>query len=182
MSRFVRLGTRRAGVPALLAGLALLLSGPANGALEEHEVKAAVVYNLTLFTEWPPGAIGSANFNLCALTDNDAMAEALNRLNGKTVKGARLLVWRIPNLRDPSGCQALYLGESAAPPREERIAQLAGQPVLSIADIGTPLHGAIVSLGMAGERIHFDIDLNLAQRAGLRLDAKLLRLGRSVSR
>jgi hypothetical protein len=168
-------------VSAAFAGL-FLLAGSAGAALEENEVKAALVYNLTLFTEWPPGSLATTNFNLCALTDNEAMAEALVRLNGKTVKGARLLVWRKRGLHDLGACQAVYLGETSTPPREERIAQLAGHPVLSIADIGAPLPGAIISLGMAGERIHFDIDLNLAQRAGLRLDAKLLRLGRSVAR
>lgn len=181
MTRLGRPAKWLACVPPLLLGL-VLRAGPAQAALEEHEVKAAVVYNLTLFTEWPPGSVASTNFNLCAVTDSDAMADALLRLNGKTVKGARLLVWRKRGLYDLSGCQAVYLGETSTPPREERIAQLAGHPVLSIADVGTAMPGAIVSLGMAGERIHFDIDLNLAQRAGLRLDAKLLRLGRSVSR
>jgi hypothetical protein len=173
---------RRLGL--IFLGLAeLYLAAPhAQAALEENEVKAAVVYNLTLFTEWPPASLASGSFNLCVLTENEAMADALARLNGKTVKGARLLVWRRRGMHDLNTCQAVYLGDMSNPPREERLAQLAAQPVLSVADTGTPLPGAMISLGVAGERVYFDIDLSLAQHAGLRLDPKLLRLGRSVNR
>lgn len=167
---------------ALLASLLLALASPTRAALEENEVKAAVVYHLSLFSDWPPGSLREAGFNLCVLTEDDNMADALARLSGKTVKGARLLVRRVRPPHDLSTCQMAYLGEISESLRGRIIGQVAGHPVLTIANGGVPVPGAMVSLGIEGERVYFDIDLAAAHRAGLRLDAKLLRLARSVAK
>ncbi|MDP2833392.1 MAG: YfiR family protein [Pseudomonadota bacterium] len=160
--------------------LLLLLAAPARAALEENEVKAAVVYHLSLFAEWPAASPRAGSFNLCVLTENEAMADTLSRLAGKTVKGVNLVVRRLRPMHDPVTCQMVYLGEMSDAVRGRAIAQLIGQPVLTISNGGAPAPGAIVSIGVAGERVYFDIDLPVAQRAGLRLDAKLLRLARNV--
>ncbi len=164
----------------LLASVLLALAPPARAALEENEVKAAVVYHLSLFADWPPGSLREGSFNLCVLTENEGMADALSRLGGKTVKGVHLVVWRKRPMLDLGICQMVYLGEMSEGARGRVIAQLAGQPVLTIANGGIPIPGAMVSLGVSGERVYFDIDLPVVQRGGLRLDAKLLRLARSV--
>lgn len=158
----------------------LLLALPVHAALEGNEVKAAVVYHLSLFTDWPPGNPREGAVNLCVLTEDESMADALIRLGGKTVKGARLLVWRKRPMHDLSTCHMVYLGEMNTSLRIRAIAQLAGQPALTIGNGGAPVPGAMVSLGIADERVYFDIDLPVVQRGGLRLDAKLLRLARSV--
>jgi len=160
--------------------LALELAFPARAALEESEVKAAVVYHLSLFADWPPGSLREGSINLCVLTDNDNMADALSRLGGKTVKGARLIVWRKRPVHDLGICQMVYLGEMSDSARSRVITHLAGQPVLTISNGGVPVSGAMVSLGISGDRIYFDVDLPVVQRVGLHLDAKLLRLARSV--
>lgn len=167
----------------LLAFLLLALSPPARAALEEDEVKAAVVYHLSLFAEWPPGSLREGSFNLCVLTENERMADALSRLSGKTVKGVSLTAWRKRPTNDLGICQMAYLGEMNDTARGRVIAQLAGQPVLTIGNGGgVQAPGTMVSLGISGERVYFDVDLPAVQRGGLRLDAKLLRLARSVAK
>lgn len=166
----------------LLVFLCLTLAPPARAALEENEVKAAVVYHLSLFAEWPPGSPREGSFNLCALTENESMADALSRLGGKTVKGVNLIAWRKRPTHDLSICQMVYLGEMSDAARGRVIARLAGQPVLTIANGGVPVPGAMISVGIAGEHVYFDVDLTAVQRGGLRLDAKLLRLARSVAK
>lgn len=150
--------------------------------LDENEVKAAVVYHLSLFADWPSGAPRDKAFTLCVLTDDDNMAEALGKLSGKTVKGVTLQVQRKRAAADLSGCRMLYLGKMSEAARERALAQVAGQPVLSVANGGAAAGTAIVTIGVAGERVYFDVDLPAAQRVGLRLDAKLLRLARTVMR
>jgi len=162
--------------------LALALATPAHAALEENEVKAAVVYHLALFADWPAASLREGNFNLCVLTEDENMADTLAHLGGKTVKGVRMVVRRLRPMHDPVTCQMVYLGEMSDTARGRVIAQLAGQPVLTIGNGGVPVPGAMVSLGIAGERVYFDIDLPTVQRGSLRLDAKLLRLARNVTR
>lgn len=162
--------------------LVLTLTASARAALQEHEVKAAVVYHLSLFTEWPPGSLNDRGFNLCVLTEDDQMADTLAQLGSKTVKGAPVQVRRLRPTQALGHCQLVYLGEMNDSARARAIKQLFGQPTLTIANGGIPVPGAMVSLGVSADRVYFDIDLPVAQRAGLRLDAKLLRLARSVSR
>jgi len=162
--------------------LMLALAAPARAALEENEARAAGGYHLTLFAEWPPGSQREGHFNLCVLTENENSAHALAHLNGKTVKGARLVIWRKHPMQDLGACQAVYLSEMSDPLRDHVINKLAGLPVLTIANGDIPVPGAMISLGVAGERVYFDIDLSVVQRVGLRLDAKLLRLARSIAK
>jgi hypothetical protein len=162
--------------------MGLLATATAHAALEETEVKAAVVYHLSLFAHWPAASLLEGGFNLCSLTEDENMADALSRLGGKTVKGVPLVVKRLRPMNELSACQMVYLGEMSDTARGRVIAQLAGQPVLTISNGGVPVPGTMVSLGISGERVYFDIDLPLVQRGGLHLDAKLLRLARNVTR
>lgn len=164
----------------LIAFLFLAITPQARAALEENEVKAAVVYHLSLFADWPTSGPRAENFNLCVLTENENMADTLSRLGGKTVKGANLVVWRKRAAHNLNMCQMIYLGEMIDTVRSRAITQLAGQPVLTVANCGAQEPGAMVCLGISGDRVYFDIDLPSVQRGGLRLDAKLLRLARSV--
>lgn len=167
----------------LTALLALLAGSPAIGAeLDENQVKAAVVYHLSLFADWPGGSAAGGQFNLCVLTEDDNMAFALEKLHGKTVKGVPVLVWRKRPGHDLTACHMIYVGIMSETARMKSVAQVAMQPVLSVVNGGIPVSGAIVSIGVARDKVYFDIDLPAAQRVGLRLDAKLLRLARSVTR
>jgi hypothetical protein len=180
MRRLLRAARATLGALGCLAALA-----PSQGqaeALEANEVKAAVVYHLSLFADWPAQSGAAEGFELCVLTDDDAMAQALGRLGGKTVKGTRIEVTRKRPGQELADCRMLYLGELSDSARARGIAQVAGKAVLSVANGGSRVAGAIVSIGVAGERVYFDIDLGAAQGAGLRLDAKLLRLARRVAR
>lgn len=151
----------------------------AQALFEENEVKAAVVYHLSLFTEWPNGG-QRENFRMCVITEQDAMADALSRLGGKSVRGARLEVLRKRPVHDLAGCQVVYLGEMSEAARNRIVGQLAGRPVLVVADAGLETPGAMVRIDLAGERVLFDIDLQAVHRSNLRLDPKALRLARSV--
>lgn len=166
----------------LLTFLLLVMASHAYAALEENEVKASVVYHLSLFTDWPPNSPRAENFNLCVLTENESMADTLSRLGGKTVKGVSLVVWRKQAVHDLRTCQMVYLGKMIDAARNRAIARLAGQPVLTVANCDVQVAGAMVCLGISGERVYFDIDLPSVQRGGLRLDAKLLRFARSVAK
>lgn len=171
---------------AFLTRLLLLLGclglTPAvQAALEENDVKAAVVYHLSLFADWP-GAPPGGQFHLCVLTEDDSMAEALARLHGKTVKGVPVLVTRKRPSQDLAACQMIYVGMMSESARARSVAQVSALPVLTVVNGGVPVNGSIVSIGVAREKVYFDIDLPAAQRVGLRLDSRVLRLARSVNR
>ena len=64
-------------------------------ALPELDLKATYAYNFAVLTQWPPAT--RASFNFCVYGD-DGVAEAMRRLQGKSVHGrsvAVVLLWLV---------------------------------------------------------------------------------------
>jgi hypothetical protein len=158
---------------SLLMGLPLLAL-----AAEEPPLKAAIVYNLLQYVQWPDeaGMAAGAPLVLCAERQG-ALWPHLFALNGRAVRQMRL------ELREPAdedairGCRAWLLedGSRALPPRTPT-------GLLTIADGSRAERGGVViSLHRgAASRLSFDVDLGAARHQGLQLSSKMLRLARQV--
>ena len=151
---------------------------------DEAELKAAILYNFALFTEWPADTLpASAPLRLCVFQGN-ALLAALTGLQEKQVNGHRVSVRTLPAA--PGGAQlaACHLLVLDARDRERWSLlknDLATSSVLTVADdriIGA--NGAMISFGIDNRRVGFDVDLAPVRQARLTLSSKLLRLARSV--
>lgn len=150
--------------------------------LPEYTVKAAFVYNFARFTEWPDAAFQDAAspLRLCVL-GQDPFDGALDSIAGKTI-GSRELLVKYPiwatEVRD---CHILFISEAAGTRLTEIVTYLDGSPVLTIGD--TPdiaRSGGIIGLENVENRIRFQVNLDAAQRSGLRLSSRILDLATSV--
>lgn len=117
---------------------------------DEAELKAAILYNFALFTEWPADTLpASAPLRLCVFQGN-ALLAALTGLQEKQVNGHRVSVRTLPAA--PGGAQlaACHLLVLDARDRERWSLlknDLATSSVLTVADdriIGA--NGAMISL------------------------------------
>jgi hypothetical protein len=167
-------GLRRA---ALAACLCALLVPPA-WANEEATLKAAIVFNLMLYAQWPaePAAPATAPLVLCA-DANSKLWPHLRALQDRAVRQ-----WKLSLRETPAGdvgkqCQALLVEDGASAALPARLG--AGTPLLVVADT-VRAEGAMVTLEMVAGRVVFDVDLAAARRAGMQISSKLLRLARSV--
>lgn len=144
----------------------------------EFELKAALLYNFALFTEWP--ALTSDTFNLC-LYGPDPFGVATEALTRRTLLDRPIQIQRPHHPRDISACHLLYISPSALPELAQLLALTRNQPILTIADRHESGDShAVINLGLEQRRIIFDINLAAANRAGLRLSSKLLRLAHDV--
>jgi hypothetical protein len=168
---------RRTG--RLGALLAALCAPCAAQPVQENDMKAAFVFNFTVFTEWPLEVLaGGAPITLCASAANPLYG-ALSQLNDKLVNGHRIAVRS--GLNAVRGCHVLVLDKSD----RERWAQLkrdlAGANVLTVSDDqAISADGAVIGLSVDERRIAFVVDMGAARSARLNLSSKLLRLARSV--
>jgi hypothetical protein len=143
----------------------------------EYAMRAAFLYNFAAFTEWPSV---SNKLNLCILGP-EASSPALDNLEGKEIRnGVRIAVNHIASPADATQCQVLYF-ESPSPLVGKALTQLGAQPVLTIYgsdenDVGN----AMIRLKMEKQRLTFEINLDAAQRAGLKFSSRLLRLAQKV--
>lgn len=177
-------------IRSLLALLLVLLlaGGQARAQLpagaDEAELKAAILFNFAMFTEWPVDSLpASAPLRLCVFQGN-ALLTALTGLQEKQVNGHRMSVRTLPAAPGAAQLAACHLLVLDAQDRERWPLlkhDLATSSVLTIADdriIGT--NGAMISFGIDNRRVGFDVDLVPVRQARLTLSSKLLRLARSV--
>jgi hypothetical protein len=162
-----------------LLGLSWLLSGlPASAAMEEAEVKAAIVYNLLQFLEWPDAPVGNA-FVLC-LRPASELIGPMQKLSGQPVRGAVLEVRPLAP-GDARGCQVAYADGTEA----ER-AQLARRfrseaMTLVIADRAVVMdESTAIQLRWVDNKIAFDVNMAAVRRAGAQVSSKILRLAKVV--
>jgi hypothetical protein len=149
----------------------------------EAEVKALLIANMTHYTEWPLDLPGNQlrGVQICVM-GRGATAEALLRLDGKTINDIRLSIatkTRIAQTADE--CQVVFIGESNPGLQIEWLAALAERPVLTVAE-GDELclRGSIVGIVVDNRRVAFDINLGALKRTRLKLSAQLLRLARRL--
>lgn len=168
-------------VVALVAGLS---AAPVADAADEAELKAAIVYNLLMFVEWPADATPAMGSTLVlCLQPESRYGAALKVLAERPLRGLRV------QLRDvapaapavATACNALLVEDDAA----ERLPQLAralkGSSVLVIADgANVGAEPVTISLKRGDNKVAFDLNLASARRARLTLSSKLMRLAREV--
>ena len=99
--------------PTFLLFLLALWSSPGvlAQALPELELKATYAYNFAALTLWPAAA--RTTFNFCAYGD-EGVAEAMRRLEGKTLHGRSVTVARLRSLSAIRDCDLLYVGANEA--------------------------------------------------------------------
>jgi hypothetical protein len=148
----------------------------------EQDVKAAFVYNFIRFVEWPGRPLPPSDhpINLYIL-GNDEAADATAALDGKTVRGRKIVVRRVAGVAGIEKCQVLFIGQSVKSQARAILEAVRNLPILTIADFpGFARSGGIVNFVPAEQRLSFEINQVAAERKGLRLSSQLLKVARIV--
>jgi len=164
-----------------LAGI-LLPSAPAAAGIGESDVKAAFVLNFLKFVEWPASAFPSPEDPIVlSVLGSDPTAGSLASLDGKMVSGRRVVVRKIPALSALERCQVLFVGASEKAQLERVLGAVQRWPVLTVADFeGFAGRGGTIGFVRQDDRVGFEINEESAKKTGLKVNAKLLYLGKSV--
>jgi hypothetical protein len=179
-------GGLRAAVGVSVAG-SLLLFGVATRAQApptiENEVKAAFLYNFAKYVEWPPAAFDAdGTFRLCVLADAAFLKHVDAIVAGETIDG-RKVIRQTPAAADSArACQILFVGRGELDRAERLLSAVQGAPVLTVSDAPNFLNrGGTIAFTREGDRVRFDVNLTEAQRSGLSISSRLLRVARRVS-
>lgn len=176
------------GISALMRLLAFLLallpwaSVHAERTGAESEVKAALVYNLLLFVQWPEDRLpGDSTLRLCVL-GMAAAEDGIDKLGGKVVHNRSLAVRRIAGSGDEArACQAIWVDESKSAQLGRLALAARGNGVLLLGEgAATLAQGAMIAVANEGGRLVFNVDNGAAREARLTISSKLLRLARNV--
>ncbi len=166
-----------------LASLGVFGASQATTTPTESELRAALAYKLMLFVEWPAGEPdGTARRLLCVVTEDPDTGRAFAALAGQTVKGRLLAVQRRAPLADLGQCDAVYFDRLEPGLLADKLAGLAGRPVLTFATAPARDAPAMIGLVVDRRRLAFDVRQPALRAAGLGLDARVMQLAREVVR
>jgi hypothetical protein len=176
-----RCGLRWLRLQGLIA-LGAALSWSAAGATSlEYQVKAAYLYKLVSFVDWPPGSLPppGAPVNLCVVGEDPFGATLDQVAQNQQVNGRPLIVRRMATVSKSSGCHVLYITGSKRQSIANALQSVKGAPSLTITD-GTEARGSVVQFVVREGRVRFTVDVTVAAQNGLTISAKLLSLALSV--
>lgn len=178
---------RTALVRALLAllMLAALLAGALARAQEpaaqEHEVKAAYLLKFPAFVEWPLAEARDAPFTIVIVGAERVAAELRHLAQGRRINGRLIEVsYVLPDDAMPRA-DMVFVGRSAAASLDAIAGELAGQPVLLIAESqGALARGAVLNFVLSDGRVRFEVSLPAAEARALRISPRLLAVATQV--
>jgi hypothetical protein len=192
-SRFAFRATRMVPwiVAASAVGLLLSVAGVAaddtavEGDPVEYSIKGAYLYNFTRFVEWPAQTRNPDEPFTIGLFGCDASAVNAIRdtLAGKRTGDGRPIVVREFSQVNPdlAKCQLVFMGEPGMSQVQAVQAAVGSKPVLIVGDTeGAASRGCAINFVVAGDAVRIEINLQRAQRAGLKLSGRLANVARLV--
>lgn len=175
---------RRLCLPLLFALAALAGGAQAQpGASSEDMVKAAYLSKLHNYVEWPARAAPPAGGRtVIGILGADEVANKLAQLAAvrDPAKGT-LAVRRLRNGDALDGVHILYLGDGYLVRAAPMIEQATARSILVVSESdGALARGSVINFRLLDERVRFDISIESADKAGLRVSSQLLTLAASV--
>jgi len=148
----------------------------------EAKVKAAYIYNFTIFTDWATEKNEALTdpINICVF-GTDAMGGLLEELSDRMVKGRPLKVLRLKEISKNNKCHVFFISRSEEQQLPLILQKLHGANVLTVSDIPRfSQRGGVIGFMIESERVRIEINLRAAKQAGLKFSAKLMEIARIV--
>jgi hypothetical protein len=149
----------------------------------EYLVKAAFLYNFAKFVEWPPEVfVGTQAPMILCIVGADPFGRVIQSIEGKTVKGRRLVIQRAAEGKRLEPCHILFVSASENKRLPDLLSKLDRSPVLTVSDMRQFSHlGGMITLIKAQDTIRFEINVDAAQHVNLKISSELLRLAKIVT-
>ena len=178
---------RALALAALLgaAGARAAVAQPAPDAEAEYALKAAFLVKIPSFVDWPPAAWERADAPLVigVAAPDPVVALLRHAAEGRAVAGHPIVVRPLGADASAAGLHVLFVVRSEAARLAGLLPDIEGRPVLVVTEADGALPPAsMVNFVVADDRVRFDVFLPPAERAGLRISARLLAVARVVQR
>lgn len=151
--------------------------------LSEYQVKAALLLNFVRYSDWPASAFADARSPyVVGVVGRDPFGKDLEKaFDGKTVKSRTFLLKRVSNEQEMRACHLLFVSSSERRRSRDWLEKIVGAPVLTVGESPDFLdQGGMINFLLKDGSVRFDINLEPARIARLKLDANLLTVALSV--
>jgi TonB family protein len=141
---------------------------------DERAVRAAYVFNLTKFVEWPP----EKNELRIGFFGSTETGEFLRKmLDGRTSESRQIHMILFPSDDELQKCSMVYIADSQKKKVRATLDKLGYRNIVTVGETDWfALDGGMVGLVKVGEQIQMQVNLEATQRAGVKMGSHLLNL------
>jgi YfiR/HmsC-like len=145
---------------------------------DERAVRAAYVYNLIRYVEWP----SKQTDLIVGVVGEPSTGDVLEQLlNGKEDGGRKIRVVSAYTQEDFGRCSLLYVTGGSEADLSRLLDRVKGRAVLTVGESDVFARGGgMVALVNTGEHIRIEINLEAAQAGGIRISSRVLSLSTIV--
>jgi hypothetical protein len=146
----------------------------------EYEVKAAFIYNFLNLIDWPIDQELNDTINLCVVGKNQ-FGTTLENVDYSVIGNKTLVVKYVQSFQDIGDSNVVFVSSSEKRRLKQIHQTLTDTNVLTIGDTkGFAQQGVIINFYIKDDNVHFEVNMDAAKRAGLKISSKLLRLAKIV--
>jgi hypothetical protein len=151
--------------------------------LSEYAVKAALLFNIAKYANWPPEAfLKPEDPIVIGVLGDDPFGEVLDRVvRGRFVNGHPFVIRRAGGISELKGAHLVFVSPTESDAARD-CAALEGFRVLTVGDAGHTALFTAFSFSVEGDKVVFSVNLDRATRAGVTISSKLLSLAKTVRR
>jgi hypothetical protein len=153
------------------------------GGVSEYDVKAAFLFHFAQFVEWPADAFKDVDTPLTYCTvGEDAFHGALDEsVRGKTIGNRTLRVRHLKEKDAIDDCQVLFIAAAQKVSQSQELAGAARHPTLTVGETENfASEGGVIGFCLEAKKVRFEVNLEAAGKARLKISARLLTLAKAV--
>jgi hypothetical protein len=154
-----------------------------NSKPSEYSVKAVYLFNFGRFVEWPaklPEAEADS-FEICVLGQDPFGAALKATVARETIAGKSVVAKEIALPKDAANCRVLFISSSEDGRLKQILDSLGTASVLTVSDLPRFIdRGGMVQFVLEGDRVRFEVNSAITERAGLTLSSELLKVAVEV--
>jgi hypothetical protein len=177
----------RSGLAPLAIALALSIPPAcvrAQSPTDEYRVKAAFIFHFAQLVDWPENTAksGRDQFAVCILGDDPFHGALEESMSGKTIDERPVRINHAKAPAEIQGCRVLFVGDAEMKRFPSILTGLKDEAVLTIGDTEDFVlqRGGIIGFCLEDNKIRFDVNLDIANRAKLKISSRILLLAKVV--
>jgi len=149
----------------------------------EYKVKAVFLYRFASYVEWPRHVWARSDSPLViGVIGADTLGDELTQaVAERTVDGRPVTIRKLRRGEPITGLHMLFIGRSEGVHVADVLASAKDKAVLTVTESEDAFpRGSMINLVVADDKVRFDVALQPAQLADLKISARLLGLARNV--
>jgi hypothetical protein len=150
---------------------------------EEYRVKAAFLFHFAQLVDWPEESLSGTDNSLylCTLGEDPFQGTLEATVAGKEIGNRTIRVRHLFSPQDLQVCQIIFLGKAQSKRIPMLVADLHNAPILTVGETAGFLDaGGMIDFLLEENKVRFEINLDAADSANLKIGSRLLILAQRV--